>query len=42
LKLKEKIFKKEIIEYFLKNYKAKVEIQDSTMHIDPIPGTYLS
>jgi len=26
LKVKEKIFREEIIEYFLKNYKAKVEI----------------
>ena len=26
LKVKEKIFKKEIIESFIKNYKAKVEI----------------
>lgn len=42
LKTKEKIFKKEIVDSYIKNYKVRVEFQESTIYVDPIPGTNLS
>lgn len=42
LKGKEKKFKKEIVDHFIKKYHAKVEIQESAMYVDPIAGTHLS
>ena len=42
LKGKEKIFRREIVDYFIKKYRAKVEIHEFYMYVDPILGTDLS
>ena len=42
LKGKEKIFRKELIDHFIKKYKAKVEIKEFYIYVEPLLGANLS